>query len=184
MTGRQRGSDIDSTGRAVASQLRRVRESRGLDLRSLAERLRVNGRYISASALSKIENEARRVDVDDLLALAVALDASPLSLLIDGDELPTTMPSDVTSSEVLAWARGETHIDPRERLGFWERRARDLIDEIDQLEQWADNMLAQEASPNVRRIVAEQTALAELKLTEAKDRIGALKSDPRAADDA
>ena len=37
---------------------------------------------MSWSAIGKIENRTRKVDVDDLMALAVALDVSPLGLLL------------------------------------------------------------------------------------------------------
>src|SRR3954454_23683106 len=42
----------------------------------------IAGRPILASGLGKIESGERRVDVDDLVALAVALDVSPVRLLL------------------------------------------------------------------------------------------------------
>jgi transcriptional regulator with XRE-family HTH domain len=62
------------------------------------------GRRITISGLSKIENGDRRIDVDDLMAIAVALDVSPAALL-----LPRSQPGDVVdvtgrrASTLLFW---------------------------------------------------------------------------------
>ena len=56
----------------------------------LSERLKDLDRRIPPLGLRRIENGARRVDADDLLALAVALGVSPVTLLMpnadDGGE--------------------------------------------------------------------------------------------------
>lgn len=78
---RQRGNPIDASGKVVAFNIRRHRQAKGIDLRKL-ESLLSETRPISASALSKIENRKRSVDVDDLVALAVALDVTPNALLL------------------------------------------------------------------------------------------------------
>ncbi len=51
-------------------------------MRDLAAELESNQWALSASAISQIENGARRVDVDDLFALAIALDVTPALLLM------------------------------------------------------------------------------------------------------
>lgn len=78
-TARQRGNDTGPTGELVAKNLRRLRT---VSLRDLSDDLGKLGRPITASALQKIEAGVRRVDVDDLMALAVALGVSPLTLLL------------------------------------------------------------------------------------------------------
>ena len=85
---RVRGNDIGATGAAVASNIARVRKSQQVSLQELEARLVALGRRISFSGLSKIERGARRVDVDDLMAIAVALDVSPLGLLLPVDQEP------------------------------------------------------------------------------------------------
>jgi transcriptional regulator with XRE-family HTH domain len=45
------------------------------------------GSGVGANAVSEIENGQRRIDVDDLIALATALDVSPVALLMPRDEL-------------------------------------------------------------------------------------------------
>lgn len=85
------------TGRAVAANVKRLRASRGLTLRALAAALKEAGRPLSADALNKIENGApdaeptksvRRVDVDDLMALAVVFEVNPSALLLPLDDSP------------------------------------------------------------------------------------------------
>ncbi|MGH1551004.1 helix-turn-helix domain-containing protein [Leifsonia poae] len=87
---RQRGHDIDATGRTVASNLARIRKSKQLSLKDIETATADRGRRLSFSGLSKIENGDRRVDVDDLMVLAQVLDVSPLTLM-----LPTGEPDDV-----------------------------------------------------------------------------------------
>ena len=55
-----------------------------MSLQELENRLTELGRRITVSGLSRIENEDRRVEVDDLMAIALALNVSPLGLLLPG----------------------------------------------------------------------------------------------------
>jgi transcriptional regulator with XRE-family HTH domain len=68
---------------------------------------------IHASAVSKIEQRERRVDVDDLVALAVALDTTPNRLLLPGtaseaDEVELTPEARVSAIDAWRWATGES----------------------------------------------------------------------------
>jgi transcriptional regulator with XRE-family HTH domain len=63
----------------VAKNLRDVRK---VSVRELAARLKQLGRPLYASAISKIELGQRRIDVDELVAISIALDVSPNLLLI------------------------------------------------------------------------------------------------------
>ena len=75
-------------GHQVAAQVRWERERKHLSLHQLSDRLAAVGRPILPSGLSKIEQGDRRVDVDDLVALADALGTVPGALL-QGGLLPT-----------------------------------------------------------------------------------------------
>ncbi len=99
----------------VAENLKRVRKQRGLSTYELAAKLEKIGWPILQSGVARIEAGERRVDVDDLMALAVCLDCSPnLLLMPDTSRLPAWRPvpvvGDVTSvdKDVWAWATGET----------------------------------------------------------------------------
>ncbi|GAA2750220.1 helix-turn-helix domain-containing protein [Amnibacterium kyonggiense] len=109
---RQRGNEIGPTGLTVAFNLRRLRTSAGLDLRLMSKRLSDLGRPISPAALSRIENLERRVDSDDLVVMALALEVNPNALLLP----PTGHPAKVielgptvrvNADEAWRWARGE-----------------------------------------------------------------------------
>ncbi|MGW6141605.1 helix-turn-helix domain-containing protein [Streptomyces sp. NPDC055140] len=80
----------DPTGKAVAANVRRLRELRGLSTYDLSRRLKDAARPIAASAIAKVERAERRVDVGDLVAFAVALDVNPAMLL-----LPPTIEGDI-----------------------------------------------------------------------------------------
>jgi len=85
--------ELGATGRAVAANVKRLRKERGMSLRALSEALATVGRGLSQDAINKIENGAekdtpkqiRRVDVDDLMALAVVLNVNPSALLLPHD---------------------------------------------------------------------------------------------------
>lgn len=74
--------ELGPIGHAVRENLARLRADQGLTLRALADLLGPTGRPLSHNAISEIERGARRVDVDDLVALALALQVSPLALLL------------------------------------------------------------------------------------------------------
>lgn len=99
----------------VAQNVRDLRKERGLHLADLSERLDKLGHPLALNVLSKLENGDRRVDVDDLVALAIALDVTPNRLLLtaDGDREGVALtPSGVggAARTVWRWASGEWHL--------------------------------------------------------------------------
>lgn len=72
------------TARTVADNVKKFRDRRGLTIYELAGALKKAGRPITPSAIAKIEKKQRQVTVDDLMALAVALDVNPVMLLLPG----------------------------------------------------------------------------------------------------
>ena len=103
---------VGSTAQALAANLREIRKQRGIDIADLTRVLGENGYPISASAISKIENGRQRADVDMLVALSVALNVSPLRLLLPVDVAPdekvdiTGAPGPIFSSLLWQWALG------------------------------------------------------------------------------
>lgn len=79
---RQRRSNaLGPTGEQVAANVATLRNSRGLSTTQLSKLLERLGRPIPPTGITKIEKRTRRVDVDDLMALAAALRVSPSRLL-------------------------------------------------------------------------------------------------------
>lgn len=74
----------------VAGNVRHLRGARELSLRDLSARLAELGRPILPSGLMKIERADRRIDVDDLAALAKALETVPIRLLSENPDAPLT----------------------------------------------------------------------------------------------
>jgi transcriptional regulator with XRE-family HTH domain len=123
-TERVRGNDIGPTGRTVAFNLRRIRRQVGVDLRTLSKSLATSGRAISPSGLSKVENGDRRVDVDDLMALAIALDVNPHALLLPptstaGIQVEVTGAGRVRADALWGWARGAQLLIPSTVRPAW-----------------------------------------------------------------
>ena len=65
--------DLGPTGERTAENFKDLREQSGASLRSLSTKLDEIGRPIPPASLMKIEKRTRRVDVDDLMALALVL---------------------------------------------------------------------------------------------------------------
>ncbi len=90
--------------------MRALREAAGLSLEGLSEAMDRAGRPILPSGLSKIEQGDRRVDVDDLAALAVALGVNPSRLLLsdeaEGEQIALTDAVTVPGWAAWQWADG------------------------------------------------------------------------------
>lgn len=80
-----------------------------MSTRELAKKLSEAGRPIPATGITRIENGARTVDVDDLFTLAVVLNVSPLSLLLPPHagkvETELTAVGTVPSWKAWRWGR-------------------------------------------------------------------------------
>ncbi|MGQ7750317.1 helix-turn-helix domain-containing protein [Streptomyces sp. WC2508] len=74
---------IGPAGVLTAHAITRSRAAREFTQRQLAERVTALGRPMTTTMLSRIECWQRRCGVDGLVAIAAALDASPLALLAE-----------------------------------------------------------------------------------------------------
>lgn len=103
---------LGPTGDTVHENILRYRTLLNLGYADLARRLEAIGRPIPVLGLSRIERGERRVDVDDLMALAVALGVSPTSLLLpdtaDSDDSVTATGIAGTAGDLLGWFRLHT----------------------------------------------------------------------------
>lgn len=78
----EKRNPLGQTGEAVRANLQRLRDDKNLGYAQLSRRLEQFGRPIPDLGLRRIESGDRRVDVDDLMALAAVLNVSPASLLM------------------------------------------------------------------------------------------------------
>ncbi len=93
------------SGQRTADNVRQLRERRRLTVRQLSDRLTKLGRPVLPSGIVKIEKGDRRVDADDLVALALALGVTPNRLLLIGEIADDTVKLTpiVEASQVGAW---------------------------------------------------------------------------------
>jgi transcriptional regulator with XRE-family HTH domain len=143
--------EIGPVGQRVAKNVAEVRDVRRMDQKDIATKTETFGRPLAASVVSKIEKLDRRVDVDDLVTLALALDVAPNRLLLPGDagtDQPVELTPNVsapTADAAWRWACGEYQPFPLDRptpaadvLRFMatnrphDARNGDLVDEIEQ----------------------------------------------------
>ncbi|MEU4578952.1 helix-turn-helix transcriptional regulator [Nonomuraea sp. NPDC023979] len=105
-------------GRRVARNVAELRAARGLTLREMSAKMGELGRPTLPSGIMKIEDGTRRVDVDDLVALALALDVSPNRLLLPesaGTDQGVDLTPEVTiptEDAAWRWAVGEYYPFP------------------------------------------------------------------------
>jgi transcriptional regulator with XRE-family HTH domain len=69
-------------GEAVRANIQQRRDAKNLTYAQLSRKLAEIGRKIPELGLRRIEEGNRRVDTDDLVALALALETSPITLLM------------------------------------------------------------------------------------------------------
>jgi transcriptional regulator with XRE-family HTH domain len=109
--------------RAVARRVREVRVKRGLSGGKLADRMTALGIRWDRSIVANLESGRRgQLSVDELLALAAALNVAPVHLLVAPEDYdaPYEVTPEVTysASGVRAWIRGIHPLgddgDPRE----------------------------------------------------------------------
>lgn len=123
---RERRNPVGPTAKTVGFNVKRLRGELGETQADLAARLKANGHPIPVASIGRIEGGQRRVEVDDLTALAVALGVSPLALLLPNtrsarEEVQTTGAGPHPADIVWRWAlagvpfRGLEHLDPAER---------------------------------------------------------------------
>ena len=113
MAGNQK--EPEPSSERVAANLSQIRHERRLSYAELSRRLTAIGHPILDTGLMKIEKGHRRVDVDDLVALALALDVTPNRLLLPdtdfanpGETITLTAGGPkVRVSDAWSWAYGE-----------------------------------------------------------------------------
>lgn len=139
--------EIGAVGRRVAENLARLREHRRLNYTDLSGLLARRGRTLSAETLGKVERRERRIDVDDLVALAVALGVTPNRLLLPAnvrDDEPVELLPEVRVSAMKAWkwAAGDEPLgdgfSSREHLAFIEENQPHRVARLDDPPAQAD----------------------------------------------
>jgi transcriptional regulator with XRE-family HTH domain len=78
----EKKNPLGPTGERLRTNIQRIRTDKRISYRVLADRLEEIGRPIPTLGLSRLENGDRRVDADDLMALALALEVAPNELLL------------------------------------------------------------------------------------------------------
>ncbi|MFF5009634.1 helix-turn-helix domain-containing protein [Streptomyces phaeochromogenes] len=111
----RRANDLGPSGVRLAKNLKTLRLSLPLTTEQLAMRVSAYGRPMRANTITKIEKEQRRVDVDDLVALALALETRPDALLLPPtiamDNLELVEGKTVTAFSAWRWANGDQPLD-------------------------------------------------------------------------
>lgn len=101
---------LGPTGVIAARRVRELREVHRWTYKELADRLGAIGRPIPPLGLRRIEAEDRRIDADDLVALAVTFGVNPSALLLPvqghGD-VEITGEGKVPAARAWAWADGQ-----------------------------------------------------------------------------
>ncbi len=109
-----------TTSQVVGRNVARIRGGRAMTTRALAAALTELGVPLTSSGITDIEAGRRTVSVDQLTALATALDVSPIALLMPGSgpendhRVKLTGTPTVLSLAMLPWLRGDVPIRAEE----------------------------------------------------------------------
>lgn len=99
--------ELGPIGAVVAKNVTRYREAARFNYTELSAELAKHKRDISPLGVRRVEEGNRRVDVDDLVALALALNVSPLALLLPRSDSPVVPGGEVAGAErIWGWAQG------------------------------------------------------------------------------
>lgn len=132
----------------LAEAVKFRREQMSMTQNDLAEALTEHGMDVDPTAIVRIEKGSRGVRVEELLALAAALDVTPGDLLAPLHGRTLTFGSDeLTSGQVLAWFAGDPKGRTRRTASLEEIRTRrrdkeiiaDLIEEVGMISEAMDN---------------------------------------------
>lgn len=123
--------ELGPTAQTVRDNIARIRGRERITLRQLSARLTDSGRPLSHTSLSQIESGNRRVDVDDLVSIALALNVSPSTLLMPstqtaGDKVTATGMKAVLAQEMWDWVTAASSGPPGSEIidMDWVLRAR------------------------------------------------------------
>lgn len=113
--------ELGASGKVVAANVKRLRNNR--EYKWLSQQLQALGRDITPLAIRRIEESDRRVDVDDLIALAVALEVSPATLLTphtgsDPEERVELNGVEMPVAYLWGWLRGDNELPRPDENGI------------------------------------------------------------------
>lgn len=125
---------LETLEAAVARNVSELRHLRRLSVRGLSERLKELGLQLLPSGVTKIEKQERRVSVAELVALAVALEVSPVRLLLPAgrtnNDMLVTPNMSAPWAAVWRWAVGDQPLVQRDEEVPWDDpRVREFIRE-------------------------------------------------------
>ncbi|MFF9153824.1 helix-turn-helix domain-containing protein [Streptomyces sp. NPDC014846] len=155
----EKKNPLGPTGERLRRNIAHLREARGMSKKDLAERVAELGRPIPPLGISRVEAGTRRVDADDLMALALALRVSVNALLLprsgDGSEsVDLTEQVSLSSATAWEWADGDKPYEKAERdqYGF------ELRYRLDSRPEWERDALRQIHNQGLEK-AAKHTAL-------------------------
>jgi transcriptional regulator with XRE-family HTH domain len=175
----KRQVDLGATGEYVRRNIQRFRKRQGLTHTDVVERMKNNGYGVPRTAMSEIENGGRRVSVDDLMALAVALDVPPNALLLpledSAEDLQATGARGIPLEDLWTWANGGKSLEVLRNplVGLFRPEREDRSLPVRPTRSTDDqDALAREALEALRKATQALEQLRAMGLTEAKQGLG------------
>jgi transcriptional regulator with XRE-family HTH domain len=112
----RRANEVGPAGQRAAQNLEQLREESRLSQDELAAGVERLGRPMTRQIVSKTEAAARRIDLDDLMAFALALRTTPNRLLLTptahaNQAVEIAVGHQVPELDAWMWAEGERPLD-------------------------------------------------------------------------
>ena len=123
LVARETGPTADTARNALS----RLRKAAKLSLRELAAEMPAGPGQLSHSAIGEVERGVRRLDLDELTALAATLRVSPITFFLSdpAESRPdalvalTGLTETLPESAALLWLQGRAPVDPKEAADDW-----------------------------------------------------------------
>lgn len=124
------------TGSHAAASVAQLRNRLKISTTELSRRLDEAGQVIAPTGITRLEKGTRRIDVDDLMALALTLDVTPNRLLLPAEKTDrdVALAPKVSTTWENAWrwasgdeplpVEGEKHVDWARRIVDFQAQAR------------------------------------------------------------
>lgn len=181
----RKSARLGASGEVVRQRIREVRDAQGVTGAQLSARLNDLGRPIPLLGIQRIESGERRVDVDDLVAIAVALEVSPTTFMLPNSNdrndrvTATGLATEPTAEQLWDWLRVDHYIDRAkngmEQLDFIKRAA-----PVWRALQYADGVLQ---LLELNRIERDMKSTDEVVAAEARRRFEEIQAEYDRGDD-
>lgn len=127
----RRKATAEAVGKVFARRLREARNARGWTQDDLSRELSELDAPMDRTTIAKLEKGQRQARIEELIAIAAALDVAPVHLLVPFDgahSVALTPRLDVGTEKARRWIRGREPLKRSNQRFYWFQSPGDMSD--------------------------------------------------------